>query len=229
MKNIDADNRLAASIRQAPCSTGDRPLYPVVLSVPAHLQHLRGRPKVAILSRLARVAVRLSARLAGIEPPTFAKDQQGVPLPSAGVYWSLTHKSAFVAGVAAAAAVGIDIEQVRSPSKGLWRRIAAVPEWRLSRGRAGPDLFYRVWTAKEAVLKAESVGLRALSRCKITAVPNRHHMRLAFDRRRWTVAHYYLDDHVVALTRRRGNIRWRVDPSWLIRVGRSGPDAQERR
>ncbi len=193
---------------------GTRWLCPVVLSVPVHLQRLRGRPQVAILSRLARVAVRLSARLSGVAAPAVEKDARGIPQPSAGIHWSLTHKPAFVAGVVAAAPVGIDIEYIRPPSEGLYRRIATAEEWRLGRGMARQDLFYRFWTAKEAVLKAERVGLRGLAGCRIRAVPDRQHMQLVYASRTWSVSHYDLPDHVVALTCGHEHIRWQVDPGW---------------
>lgn len=193
-------------------------LYPVVLTVPTHLRHLRGRPKVAILSRLARVAVRLSARLTGVKLPAFDKNCKGAPQPIAGVHWSVTHKSAFVAGIVSAAPVGIDIERVGTPAEGLYRRIAAEEEWRLGRDMAGALLFYRVWTAKEAVLKAEGVGLRGLSRCRLTAIDSGVHLQLAFDRRSWRVVHYRLPNHIVALTWRGEVIQWQVDPQWPQRA-----------
>ena len=191
---------------------GLRRLCPVILRVPTHLQNLRGRAQVAILSRLARMAVRLSARLTGVVPPADVKDALGAPQPRGGIHWSVTHKLEFVAGVVADAPVGIDIEPVRSPNEALYNRIATVEEWHLSRDPQAPRLFYRVWTAKEAVLKAEGVGLRGLSRCRVTAIPDQRTMRLAFDGRNWTVAHHYFETHVVALTGTDAAIEWRVDP-----------------
>ena len=205
---------MAGSFPGKPPAEGPHGLYPVVLSVPAHLQDLRGRPQAAILSRLARVAVRLSARLSGVAAPAVEKNSRGVPRPSAGIHWSLTHKPAFVAGVVAAAPVGIDIEYIRPPSEGLYRRIATAEEWRLGRGMARSELFYRFWTAKEAVLKAERVGLRGLADCRISKLTDRRHMQLVYGRRTWSVRHYDLPDHVVALTCGHERIQWQVDPGW---------------
>ncbi len=198
-------------------STGGlRCLCPVILRVPTHLQNLRGRAQVAILSRLARMAMRLSARLTGVVPPADVKDALGAPQPQGGIHWSVTHKLEFVAGVVADAPVGIDIEPVRSPPEALYRRIAAVDEWHLGSDPRAPRLFYRVWTAKEAVLKAEGVGLRGLSRCRVTAVPDQATMQLVFDGRAWTVAHHYLDTHVLALTCTHAPVEWRVDPGMSL-------------
>lgn len=210
---------MVGSFQEALPTGGVQCLFPVVLSVPAHLRGLRGRPQVAILSRLARVAARLSARLAGIAPPAFDKDALGTPQPCGGIHWSITHKPAFVAGIAAMTPIGIDIEHIRPPSPGLYRRIASPAEWRLGQGMTQPRLFFRFWTAKEAVLKAEGVGLRGLSRCRITGIPDREKMQLAYDRQAWSVRHYYLSNHVVALTGRDEDIQWRVDPRWPAQRG----------
>ncbi|MBL0715773.1 MAG: 4'-phosphopantetheinyl transferase superfamily protein [Desulfosarcina sp.] len=207
---------MPGSFQAVPPATGFRRLTPVVLSVPTPIQNLRGRPRVAILSRLARVAVRLSARFSDLPLATLTKDAEGVPQPCAGVYWSVTHKSEFVAGVVAAAPVGIDIEHIRPRSAGLYGHIATAEEWRLGKG-IETHLFYRVWTAKEAVLKAEKIGLRGLSHCRVTAIPDRDHMRLEFDRRPWMVAHYYLSTHVVALTQVADRIQWHIEPRWSQR------------
>ncbi len=204
-------NRKPGSFPANDTADGPHRLYPVVLSVPAHLRRLRGSAQVAILSRLARVAVRLSARLTGVAPPACAKDDQGAPRPHDGIHWSVSHKPEFVAGVVADVPVGIDIESVRSPTEALYRRIAAEDEWQLGHDPRAPRLFYRVWTAKEAVLKAEGVGLRGLSRCRVAAIPDQATMQLAFEGRAWTVAHHYLDTHVLALTGTGTPIEWRVD------------------
>ena len=184
---------------------------------------------MAILSRLARMAVRLSARFTGVTTPAFAKDTLGAPQPQAGIHWSVTHKPLVVAGVVATAPVGIDIEHIRNPSEGLYGRIATAEEWRLDKSPISPQLFYRVWTAKEAVLKAERIGLRGLSRCRVTDIPDQTSMRLAFDGRAWSVEHHYLDANVVTLTRPDTHVKWRVDPGVLPgqhnsprRLGRAG-------
>ena len=211
---MEADeNRMAGSFQKQGSTQGPGCLYPVVLRVPDHLWRLRGRPQVAILSRLARVAVRLSARLTGVAPPACEKNDIGAPQPQNGTHWSVTHKPRIVAGVVAGVPVGIDIETVRSPTEALYRRIATGAEWRLGHEDPPPPphFFYRVWTAKEAVLKAEGVGLRGLSRCRVTAIPDQATMQLAFDRRTWTVVHHFLDTHVLALTCSGSPVEWRCD------------------
>ena len=189
-------------------------LNPVFLKVPPSVAHLPGRPKVLILSRLARVAVRISARLTGLAPIGCEKDAQGVPQPSNGIYWSVAHKPEWVAGVVATVPVGIDIEKIRPQTDRLYQRIARAEEWRLGAGMAKTHLFYRVWTAKEAVLKAEGLGLRGLARCRLIAIADQDRMRLRFDQRSWTIIHYDLPAHVAALTLVADRIRWQINPRW---------------
>jgi 4'-phosphopantetheinyl transferase len=205
---MPGSNRMGDGVSDAGC------LYPVVLRVPPAVATLPPRARVATLSRLARLAVRWSAHLSSLPPPPLAKDDQGAPRPAAGVHWSITHKPAYVAGVVATSPVGIDIERIRPPAEGLYAKIATEQEWRLDRRTARDRLFYRFWTAKEAVLKAEGLGLRGLARCRVTAVDDPKQMMLAFDRQPWRVAHLYLPGHVAALTRIAARIHWRVDPAW---------------
>lgn len=190
-------------------------LNPVILPVPPHVHSLAGRPRVAILSRLARVAVRISARLSAVAPMRCPKDDQGVPRPYQGIYWSVAHKPEWVAGVVATVPVGIDIEKVRPRPDSLYRRIAAADEWRLGAGRPKMDWFYRIWTAKEAVLKAEGLGLRGLSRCRLTAVGDQDRLRLQFEERSWTVVHCELARHIAALTLVTDRIAWQINPRWF--------------
>jgi len=86
-------------------------IFPVLLPVAADKRNLTGREKVAHLSAFAREALALSAREAGIALGALEKNDAGAPQPSNGYFWSLAHKSAYVAAVAADVAIGIDIER----------------------------------------------------------------------------------------------------------------------
>lgn len=186
------------------------PLHPVILPVPEAHQRLRGREKVAALRERARHALALSARYAGLRLGPLEKDANGAPLPSDGVFWSLSHKSAYVAAVAAQAPVGIDVERIKVVSEGLHRRIAEPEEWALAPWR---DLtaFFRFWTAKEAVLKAVGTGLVDLSCCRIARVAAEDCLVLNYDRQAWTVRHRWIGtDHLVALTAPHMHIVWHV-------------------
>ena len=118
---------------------------------------LVGREKVAYLSRHARAALNLSAEFSRIRLGKLVKDDDGAPLSSNGYYWSLTHKRCFVAGVVSDARVGIDIEEIKPRHRGMFKKVAVPEEWELL--DADPfHLFYRYWTAKEAVIKAWGAG-----------------------------------------------------------------------
>lgn len=209
------------------------PLHPIIIPVPADIQAAKGRPKVQALSRLAREAAQASARKTlGRTISGFPKDDDGVPQPADGVHWSLSHKSALVAGIVAERPIGIDVEYHRPVKSGMHRRIATAEEWLLGmRADAPPDkptqdagvpppdeLFYRYWTAKEAVLKAVGKGLVGLSNCHITALPASDRMSLRYHDTPWQVIQRWYADHLVALAYRHMEgrsleIRWPAAPT----------------
>jgi 4'-phosphopantetheinyl transferase len=201
-------------------------LYPVILSVPPEIQSAKGRDKVQALSRLARRATQESALLTlGRSLPDFPKNGDGVPQPVTGIFWSLSHKSAIVAGIVARQPIGIDVEYRRPVKTGMHVRIADPEEWRLYGGleeaaektpaeKAPPEaLFYRYWTAKEAVLKAVGQGLVGLSHCKITALPSSQCMHLTYGGEPWSVIQRWYGPHLVAVALpstlpKGGDIHW---------------------
>lgn len=123
---------------------------------------------VAAHALLRRV---LRARLDGAEPclvrtalgrPELAPEQQGGPPLS----FTLTHTRGFAAcALATGAPVGIDAEDIRRPLAipEVAARWYAAAEQELLAGLQEHDrreMFFRVWTLKEAILKAAGCGLR---------------------------------------------------------------------
>jgi 4'-phosphopantetheinyl transferase len=183
-------------------------IHPVIMAVPGPERALKGRDKVAALRRIAREALQHSAQLSGVTLGPLEKAENGAPLPSHGVYWSLTHKSSYVAAVTAPHPIGIDIEQKRSFSEGMYQRIAQSWEWGLAPS-VSQTLFFRYWTAKEAVLKALGVGLTGLSRCRIAKILDDTHLELTYDDSVWQVTQYWIaDHHIVAVTTDDVHIEW---------------------
>lgn len=182
-------------------------VHPVILRVPDDRRGSRGRPQVAYLSGYARRAVELSARFSGARLETLAKDAAGVPQPSRGFWWSLTHKPAYVGGVVAPRPVGIDIERLRPVDAALFRRVGRDDEWNLS-ATDKTELFFRFWTAKETVLKASGVGFKGISGCRVTAVTDRHHLALDFQGRLWQVEHRYFDGHIATVLHGGAPVVW---------------------
>jgi len=109
-------------------------IFPVVLPVPLKDRKLRGRERVQTLSRLARKALKVSALKCRLRLGELTKDDQGVPLPFDGHYWSLTHKPKYVGAVVSLQKTGIDIEEVRAISNPIYQRVAGDQEWRLGGG-----------------------------------------------------------------------------------------------
>ena len=182
-------------------------LQAVILAVPPVIQGWRGRRHVRALSRLARVAVRHSARRAGSRVGHLVKNSEGVPQPSHGWHWSVAHKPAYVAGVVGPAPLGIDIEPYRKRSANLLAKIADEAEWGL--GNEDPwCLFYRFWTAKEAVLKAVGTGMRGLSDCRVVRIDGVSHLTLAFRGQQWAVQQCFRDRHWAAVASRGNPVTW---------------------
>lgn len=182
-------------------------IYPVILPVPAADQQRKGREKVNFLSRYARLALEQSCAKSGLRLEDLPKDDQGVPLPVDGVYWSLSHKSAIVGGVAATLPVGLDLETVRPVKQALLARVADAAEWRLAGDREAAS-FFRFWTAKEAVLKAVGKGMAGLSRCRIVEIVTPTRMMLRYDSLPWPVEHRWFGSHVAAIAVQQGAVAW---------------------
>lgn len=186
-------------------------LYPVILRVPQLDRDLRGSKKVQALSRLARQALARSCSRSGLRLESFPKDDRGAPLPVDGIHWSVSHKSDVVGGVAAPLPVGFDLETVRPVNEALMTKIAEKDEWRLAGGHQ-PALFFRFWTAKEAVLKAVGKGIAGLTRCRVREVVDERCMILTFDEQRWSVEQVWFGRHLAALTSHQLNVVWTINP-----------------
>jgi 4'-phosphopantetheinyl transferase len=183
-----------------------------VLPVPEFAINWKGRQKVRFLSEHARKAAALSAGYAGIRVESMAKNDQGVPLPFQGSFWSVTHKSLYVAGVVATKAIGIDIEKIRSVSDGLFKKTAHDTEWNLGADPRCLNLFFQFWTAKEAVLKATGEGISGLLQCKVVQISDSTHLILYHRDQFWRVEHRFFDGHIVSVVQHDCRIKWIVDP-----------------
>ena len=183
-------------------------IYPVILPVPAEVQHLPPRQRVKSLSDCARQALALSAERLGVRLGPLEKDDRGAPVPCDGNFWSLSHKPDYVGGVVAPAAIGLDIEKLRPCSAGLRRKTADAAEWALMGHGDVQTTFFRYWTAKEAVLKARGEGLRDLSRCRIAHIFNPTRLRVDYAGRTWTVEHFFFEGHVAAVAAGGLRVEW---------------------
>ncbi len=183
-------------------------IYPVILPVPAEVQHLPPRQRVQSLSDCARQALALSAERLGVRLGPLEKDDRGSPIPCHGNFWSLSHKPDYVGGVVAPAAIGLDIERLRPCSAGLRRKTADAAEWALMSHGDVQTTFFRYWTAKEAVLKARGEGLRDLSRCRIAHILDPTRLLVDYAGKTWTVEHFFFEGHVAAIAAGGLGVEW---------------------
>jgi 4'-phosphopantetheinyl transferase len=185
-------------------------IYPVILPVPASGRALSGRERTKLLSALARDALSESAKKSGVFIDRLDKDDRGAPLPFGDIHWSLSHKETYVAAVVAQGPVGIDIERVKPCSDALYRKTGSDEEWAL--GGAEPDdhLFFRYWTAKEAVLKTTGAGFSEFSQCRVRQVVDEKRLLLFYRDREWRVEHFYFDGHLAAVVKDGWDVCWEV-------------------
>jgi len=183
-------------------------IHPVILPVPADARDLPPPRKVRFLSRHAREALRRSAEHLHIELGPLEKDPRGAPRPFQGYFWSVAHKPDYVGGVLAPSTVGLDLEKIRPCSEALFRKPASEEEWALA-GRSDRDrLFFRYWTAKEAVLKTGGEGIRDLSRCRIRKVLDDAHLLVDYRGNTWPVEQIFFDGHVAAAASQGVRLEW---------------------
>ncbi len=185
-------------------------VHPVILRVPqAEYLALTLRERVRYLSDRARRALVISAGLWGVEvrPAAFEKEASGRPRPLRQGYWSVSHKPRYVAGVFSPSPVGIDVEQVRPYNPRLRRKVADAAEWRLV-DLSKTEAFFRIWTAKEAVLKIGGVGIPDLLKCRVVRVPGRDRLSVCYRRSVFRVRHLCFDGHIAAVVEVGHPVHW---------------------
>jgi 4'-phosphopantetheinyl transferase len=183
-------------------------LFPVILSVPEEERHFTGREKVLALSWHARRALQVSAQKSRLILGNLPKDPDGVPLPIDGTYWSLTHKSNYVGAVVSRSRIGIDIEEIKPISPALFRKTAHNTEWFLGDKEDGQLLFFRYWTAKEAILKASGTGVSDLLKCRIMDLADPAHLTASYQERQWIVEHFIFNGHIASVVQNTAQVQW---------------------
>ncbi len=183
-------------------------LTPVLMAI-RHEFPLRTPGAVAEQREAARLALRVCASHCGAPDSGWEQDAKRVPLVNQGYFWSISHKRQWAAAVIADCPVGIDIEHIAPRRNELYAELANDEEWRIAGGRDW-DSFYRVWTAKEATLKANGRGIGGFADCVVTDVPDARHMVMTLDGASWRVEHYYVEDHIAAVAGDCDAIEWRI-------------------
>lgn len=185
-------------------------LYPVILQVNPEVRLLSGSDRARALSRIARRALDVCAEISGLKTGDLIKNAQGAPMPNGGIYWSVTHKPEYAAGMLGLSPIGIDLEKIRPVHQGLYRKVADDAQWALD-DNAPLIRFFRFWTAKEAVLKACGTGLRDLAECRIEKAIGPDRLIVRYQKRYWSVFQIFFDGHVAAAAGRNMEIRWHFE------------------
>jgi 4'-phosphopantetheinyl transferase len=155
----------------------------------------------------ARLALSCSAALCGAPADGWQNDAEGRPLPNLGFHWSVSHKREWVAAVVADEPVGIDVEHILPRRAEILDELAAGEEWEILDDRSWHS-FFRLWTAKEAVLKANGLGIGRFRACRLASASDLRHMMLVHEGVEWPVEHCYLPDHVAAIACHCDAITW---------------------
>lgn len=193
-------------------------LFPVIMAVPPGLTNLHLRSRQSWLSGYARQCLDRSAGLTpglpeGFHPAQLLKDAGGAPLPFQGIWWSVSHKPDYVAGVLSPYRTGIDVEKCAGrQADALFQKILNQEEARLFSSDQ-ITTFYRAWTAKEAVLKANGAGISKLSQCRISRVISDTRMAAVLSETEQLVDQTFFDGHLAAVvTRETDAVEWRILP-----------------
>ena len=183
-------------------------LFPVIHAVPPHPASISGKEKVAWIRDASREALKICAHQMGIKLKELKKNFRGAPLPFDGNYWSLSHKPLFAAAVLGMYPMGIDIEEIKPRSAGVFRKVISEEEESLRGEERKLQYFFRVWTAKEAVLKAEGVGLAGLSKCHVTRVQADTSMLLNYEAKPYHVTQTFFKKHVASVVTNGESVEW---------------------
>ena len=181
---------------------------PVIIPIPPTEQP-RSHKQVAMQRAYARMALRECARRCDAPLDGWLKDDRDVPMPNEGFFWSISHKQRYAVAVIAEEPVGIDVELIAPRPRELHDALASCDEWERIGDRSWGS-FFRLWTAKEAVLKANGLGIGAFDRCRLAEVVDDRHLVLAMPERKWHVEQFEHDGHLTSVTCGSAPVEWRV-------------------
>ncbi len=184
-------------------------LRPVLITI-HEASDLSVPQKVARQRQVARRALSMCAVQCGGPEGPWEQDANRVPLPNDGWYWSISHKPLMAVAVISDAPVGIDIEHIKPRGReDLWDRLANAGEWKVA-GERSWEMFFRLWTAKEAMLKANSRGIGGFEECRIVAVPDRTRVECEYRGTPWKIQQFYHAEHIAAVTAGSLDVQWQV-------------------
>lgn len=183
-------------------------LRPVWVPIPI-MEGLSPPQRVQRQRDYARRALRHCAELCAAPLEGWCQSPDGAPLPLKGYHWSISHKWRWAAAVIADRPVGIDIEHIHPRRGDLFDAVGEDQEWAFLGDRSWHS-FFRLFTAKEATLKASGVGIGHLSACRLVEVMDDRHVLMNFEDRDWRIEHFEHDGHIAAVTCADSSLIWNV-------------------
>ncbi len=186
-------------------------LWVCILRAERALGEAVGREGVEARRALSHRAMALAAEAMGARLAPERHGEHGQPLAEGGWHRTRSHARACAAAACAPFALGVDVEEVLPRRDELVPRMCSRDELDLLGGFSW-DHAFRIWTAKEAVLKKAGVGLLELSACRLTAVDGERHAWIHHRGRDHKVEQLSRYGHWVALSHdgpQETEVRWR--------------------
>ena len=184
----------------------------------AELKHLRNPCRIRSFAQSRLLLQRLLASsLPSYGTPTLTRTTSGrlVLAGASGWHISLSHGSGLVAAMLSEAGCGIDIE---GPREMAWQKIAkryfsaGEQQWlEQQEPEAGPQAFLRLWTLKEAAVKAMGKGL-ANHMASVAFDLSGNHPRRTGDHTEMSLLQEAREDHVLAAAvMSQEQVNWHVE------------------
>ncbi|MCL2052919.1 MAG: 4'-phosphopantetheinyl transferase superfamily protein [Oscillospiraceae bacterium] len=92
-------------------------------------------------------------------------------LKNSCLHFNISHSGEYVILATAVSEVGVDIEKVKPYSKSVAKRCFTPIELELLEQTNGSENFYRIWTAKESIMKSTGLGFSMLPPSSFCVLP----------------------------------------------------------
>ena len=134
-----------------------------------------------MLDEILRLTTREQPENNSFTPPDFSYNENGKPYFENGPFFSISHCTEAIAVAVSDEPVGIDIESIRHADLSLIERVMSKDEserLKVKDERMRDRLFTRLWTQKEAIVKAQGTGIVSFEQLQAILVENRKNASL---------------------------------------------------
>ncbi len=189
-------------------------MYPVIKKI--QYQGLENvlKQKGKIQTMFAMESLHVSGQRSGYFPEKLQKGENGQPQPCNGVFWSISHKEEYAAGLVSKIVAGIDLEKIKDISPSVFERVVEKKEKQCFVEDEDKIIFFRCFTAKEAVLKAVGIGLSGLSGTDVINVKDHMNLLLKYKSDEYKVEHIFFDNYIASIVKGVNKINFEVE--WQI-------------